>query len=124
MDQLTNKHTCQAMVVACIDFRFQKYLRKFEDENIHGGYDLLTFAGGVKQLDQVLEEIDISKRLHEIHELYLVNHENCGAYGEESTYENHKRDLEKAYNAVKEKYPDINIHKYYLHLDGQFEKID
>lgn len=115
---------CRAIVVSCIDFRFQKFLREFEDKEIgEDGYDFMGFAGGVKNIDLVLEEVEISKRLHDIREVYLVNHEECGAYGKDSNLVTHKRDLLNAKNKIKEKFPDLFVFTYYLRLNGEFEEI-
>lgn len=118
-------HTCDAMIVTCIDFRFQKYLREWEDLELKDQtFDLLGFAGSTKELDIVLKEVEISVSLHSIKDLYLIHHEECGAYGEESTLERHTEDLRKAREVIGEKYPQLSIHLYYLHLDGEFEKIE
>ncbi len=86
-------------------------------------YDYVGFAGGVKNLDTIMEQLAISVRLHEISEVVLMNHEECGAYGAESTPENHARDLQKAKETIAAKYPSLLVQLYYLHLDGHFEEI-
>ncbi len=117
-------HTCDALVVSCIDFRFQKYIRNWLDTNMADKtFDYVGFAGCVKDLDTILKQIDISVRLHTINEVILMNHEECGAYGIESTPENHARDLKKAKDIISQKYPHLQIRIFYLHLDGQFEEI-
>jgi len=116
-------HTCDALVVTCIDFRFQKYIRDWTDSNLSGKtFDLVGFAGATKELETVLKQIEISVRLHHIKDIILIHHEECGAYGDQSTPENHKKDLEKAKAAIGEKYPDIHVRLFYLHLDGTFEE--
>ncbi|SRR3989344_239261 len=117
-------HICDAIVVTCIDFRFQKYIREWTDQNLKDKtFDLMGFAGSTKDLETVLKQIDISVRLHHIKEVYLIHHEECGAYGEESTPERHEQDLKKAEKEVLSKYPHLNVTLYYLHLDGRFESI-
>jgi len=117
-------HTCDAFVASCIDFRFQKYIRNWLDKNLADKtFDYVGFAGCVKDMDTIMKQIDISVRLHSITEVYLMNHEECGAYGAESTLERHAADLQKAKKTVLAKYPDLRVHTYYLHLDGQFEEI-
>ena len=118
-------HTCDAIVVTCIDFRFQKYIRDWTDLNLKDKtFDLVGFAGSTKDLATVMNQLDISVRLHSIKEAYLVHHEECGAYGSESTPEKHAIDLRKAKNEILVKYPDLKVATYYLHLDGNFEKVD
>lgn len=117
-------HTCDALVVSCIDFRFQKYIRDWLDTNLAGKtFDYVGFAGGVKNLPTILEQLAISVRLHSIKQVILMNHEACGAYGSESTPENHARDLRKAKETILKIYPDLQVATYYLHLDGTFEEM-
>lgn len=117
-------HTADAFVLSCIDFRFQKYIREWLNTNLDGKtYDYVGFAGGVKDLDTIMNQLDISVRLHDIKQVVLMNHEECGGYGAESTPENHARDLKKAKEEILAKYPQLHVDPYYLHLDGTFEKI-
>jgi carbonic anhydrase len=115
-------HKADAVVVACIDWRFQQYLRRWTDENLpEKTFDFIGFAGATKNLETILGQIDISVRLHQIKQVALIHHEDCGAYGTESTPERHSQDLAKAKTAVLTKYPDLKVDCYYLHLDGGFE---
>ncbi len=117
-------HSCEAVVVTCIDFRFQDYINTWIAENFSPkSHDRVAFAGGVKNLDTILAQIEISHRLHQIKKAVLVNHEDCGAYGAAGTPEKHAEDLKTAADKLQETYPDLEIETYYLHLDGTFEKI-
>lgn len=121
-----SNHTCDAFVVACIDFRFQKYLKKWLEENFSSNnktYDFVGFAGASKNLETIMGQLDISVRLHHVKEVVLIHHEECGAYGAESTHDRHAQDLNKTKKTILEKYPDLLVSLYYLHLDGEFEKI-
>jgi len=94
-------HTCDAIVICCIDFRFQKFIRRWTNKNLKGKtFDLVGFAGATKNLKTVLKQIDISVRLHHIEKVILIHHEECGAYGEESTPGRHAKDLKKAKTAI------------------------
>lgn len=118
-------HICDALVVCCIDWRFQKYLRQFTDEKMPGKtFDLVGLAGATKNLETIMSQVDISVRLHQIKEIILIHHEDCGAYGTESTLENHARDSRKAREVILARYPDLSVQLYYLHLDGRFELIN
>lgn len=117
-------HSCDALVVSCIDFRFQKYIQKWLGENLQNKtYDYVGFAGATKNLNTILNQLDISVRLHSIKQVILMHHEECGAYGSESTPEKHAQDLKKAKQIILEKYPQLLVDLYYLHLDGKFEKV-
>lgn len=116
------KNTTETLVVHCIDYRLQEYLDPWlQNELGHGNYDRVSLAGGVFDFDSVLGQILIAKRLHEIKGVILINHEDCGAYGEEGTPERHQADLEKASRKINATSPDLKIETYYLHLDGEFE---
>jgi len=118
-------HTCDAIVVFCIDFRFQKHLGKWLKKTLgKKTYDFVGLAGSTKDLKIALKQIDIAAKLHKIKEAYLIHHENCGAYGNESTVERHTKDLQKAKKTVLKKYPDLNVSLYYARLDGTFDKIE
>lgn len=118
-------HTCDALVVSCIDFRFQKYIRNWLDKNLaEKTFDYVGFAGGSKDIDTIMTQLKISVDLHDIKEVILMNHEECGAYGAASTPENHARDLKKAKEIILAKYPHLQVQTYYLHLDGEFEQIN
>lgn len=116
-------HSCEAVIVTCIDFRFQEYINNWISENFHPkSFDRVAIAGGVFDFDYVAKQIEISKRLHHIKKVVLINHEDCGAYGEAGTAEKHSADLKNATGKIKQQYPDLSVETYYLHLDGTFEK--
>lgn len=118
-------HTCNAFVVACIDFRFQKYIKNWLEKNLQNKtYDYVGFAGATKDLETIKKQLDISVRLHHIKEVVLIHHEDCGAYGVESTQKRHAADLKKARQIINILYPNLIINLFYLHLDGEFEKIN
>lgn len=120
-----SKHVCDAIIVCCIDFRFQKYIRDWTDKNLaNKTFDLVGYAGSTKNLEIIIEQIGISVRLHEIKEVVLIHHEECGAYGIESTPERHSEDLKKAGKEIQKRYPSVNTKLYYLHLSGEFEEIN
>ena len=117
-------HICDALIVSCIDFRFQKYIQKWLGKNFKNKtYDYVGFAGATKDLKTILKQLDISFRLHKIKQVVLIHHEDCGAYGKESTPENHAKDLKKAKKKITKLYPKLQTNLYYLHIDGKFNKV-
>ena len=119
-----SNHTCNAIVVTCIDFRLQKYLKSWTNNRLKNEtYDYVGFAGGVKDLETAMKQIDISVSLHHINHVFLINHEDCGAYGKDGTKEKHIEDLHQAEKKIKETHPNLELDLYYLHLDGTFEHI-
>ncbi len=133
--------TCRACVVACIDFRLEKALRRFLvvrglDKD---GADVVRVAGvslnlvqlqNASQRDFVLGQLVASHALHQIKEIYLVNHEDCGAYGLECVPDSeeerarHWVDLKAAKELVARKIPGVEVLTYFLHLDGRAEQVD
>lgn len=66
-------HSCDAIIITCIDYRLQEYINNWVSEKFQlKTFDRVALGGGVKN---------------------------------------------------KEKYPDLEIETYYLHLDGIIEEI-
>ncbi len=109
-----------------MDFRLRKYLRAWATSTIdEGGYDRVAIAGGVQNLGVIVDQVGLSVKLHDICEVYLINHEDCGAYGPEGTYGKHKKDLLLAKSVLKQKFPHLKkIIPYYLKLNGEFVRVD
>ena len=115
----------QAIVITCIDFRFQEYIHNWLAENFQPRtYDRGAFAGAAKSLDNILSQIEVSKRLHRIKKVVIINHEDCGAYGPEGTIDHHVRDLKQVSAKIKEQFSNLPVETYYLHLDGTFEPVN
>lgn len=118
-------HTCKSIVVTCIDFRFQKFIDKWIKENLtEGSFDRVALAGGVFNLDEIKKQVATSKRLHNTQEAILCNHENCGAYGTEGSFERHAADLLKARGQILEAHPDMDVRLFIIHLDGTFQSVE
>lgn len=125
-----DNHGADALVATCIDFRLQEAINNWIAENFQPKtFDRVALGGGVKNLEAILSQIDIAVRLHHIKKVVLVNHEDCGAYGEENLpdteaeHSKHSADLKNTKTKVKEVYPNLEVDTYYLHLDGTFEPI-
>lgn len=117
-------HFCQALVITCIDFRFQEFIDKWIKGNFEPGtYDRGAFAGAAKSLETILNQIDVAVRLHHIKKAVLINHEDCGSYGDRGHKDRHIEDLKKARKQIREKIPDLEVETYYLKLDGTFEPV-
>lgn len=117
-------HIAEAIIITCIDFRFQEYINRWIENHFKAGsYDRGAFAGASKSLNTILSQIDVSHRLHHIKKAVLINHEDCGAYGEDGHIDRHVEDLQRAGKQIKEKIPDLEVETYFLKLDGTFEKV-
>lgn len=117
-------HNCDTLIATCIDFRFQKYINDWIAENFQPKtFDRVAIAGGVFDFDYILKQVEISQRLHHIHKVVLINHEDCGAYGETGTAEKHSEDLQNAAEKIKKECPELEVVTYYFQLDGDFKQI-
>ncbi|MBI3379373.1 hypothetical protein HY029_01300 [Candidatus Gottesmanbacteria bacterium] len=117
-------YTCQAIVVSCMDFRLRKHLIDWASKILtKGGYDRVAVAGGVKNFGLLVDQVALSVKLHNVNEAYLINHEDCGAYGEEGTFEKHKEDLLLAKDILTQKFPKLKVVPLYLKLNGEFVKV-
>lgn len=117
-------HSCPSILVSCIDFRIQPAVEEWARKNLgRGQYDRVCRAGGVKDLPEIMSQIDLSVKLHDIKKVVLTNHEDCGAYGQAGTEEKHRRDLLAAAAAVTSKYPNLSVETYFVRLDGRVAPI-
>ena len=137
------KKKYQAMVLSCMDPRFQpivyNYLKK---KKLKGKYSAFTIAGSAigvtaskfKKWHKVFwDNIETSIKLHQINKLIVINHEDCGAakivngnkifnnFNEEKL---HKDSFEKIKKKLKMKYPKFTIEFYFAFKSGKFKKFN
>ena len=127
--QLNNmKSNYKAMVLSCIDPRFQpivyEYLKK---KKLKGKYSSFTIAGsslGVtakkfKKWHKIFwDNFDVSVKLHNIKKLIVINHQDCGAakiinekkeFNKENEKKIHYESFLKLKKTFKKKYPSFNF---------------
>lgn len=136
-------HTCRALVIHCIDFRFQKAIREFlAGQGLLGDCDILSIAGITKGLvggenepsfAYILNQIDISHRLHGISEVVLFHHTDCGAYGGSKSFTSMTQEKNKyladmiaAEAIITAKYPEVKVKKMIANLGEEiiFEEVE
>lgn len=91
---LPRKHyVADAVIVWCFDCRFKNGLKALENEFKLKNTDLIIVAGGAKNIsnpekptdkDFILDQIEKSIKLHHAKKIFLMAHDNCGAYGNTS----------------------------------------
>ena len=60
-------HQAETLIATCIDFRLQEAINNWISQNFtHKSFDRVALAGGVKNLEVILNQIDIAYRLHHI----------------------------------------------------------
>ena len=132
---------CRACLVYCIDFRLHESLTNFfaEQKLDADGADVIRVGGAIKSLAQpketrdrefLLEQLNVAYELHGVRQFYLINHEDCGAYGLEDVIDSpeelatHREDLRVAKALVQDRFPDTEILTYFMRLSGTAEAID
>lgn len=115
-------HKAEALMVCCMDFRFQEAFNKFLETRNFAGCDVVEIAGGVKEWKQVKEHVDLAVSLHHVEKVILVNHRFCGAYGEklqrdhEEELATHTEDLLTTAQKIKEKYPHLEVETWFAEM--------
>ena len=79
----------EAMVLSCMDPRFQKPVHKYlKQKKLTGKFSAFTIAGGSigvtnekfkKWHSTFWENLETSIKLHKINKLIVINHNDCGA---------------------------------------------
>lgn len=131
-----NKHHAEAALIVCVDFRFHEtYLKLAKNHFKMKTFDLWTIPGVAKIFvndeDKILKEAILGKidkvsiKLHQVKEIILINHADCGAYGGRRSFkdltterEAHFNDLKKARKQLKKNFPNIEVKIGYLDLIG------
>ena len=115
---------CEAIVITCLDFRFQPIFEHWLKENLGSGkYDRVAYAGSVKSWDVIFSQIEFARQVHKIETVILINHEDCRAYGEAGTRQRLIADLLQARKAVFNQYPELDVQLYYARLAGYLERV-
>jgi len=108
-----------ALVIHCIDYRFVSNERKFlEKESLQDNYDLIGYPGASKFIEKLLEAVEVSMRLHNPKKIMIIDHEDCGAFGDQNSREVHKDSLEKAKTFLNSHFPDLKIETYIATFEG------
>lgn len=132
-------HSCDAVVLACIDFRFWRETLEFVEKELDiKTFDFPSLPGSAKAINECFQNSDLAFQcigipmsLHHAKKVVIVNHEDCGAYGgskafgdqkEEQSF--HEKELKKAKNKLEDKYPGKEYILIYARLDDEKENIE
>ncbi len=118
----------EAMVLSCMDPRFQPKVYKYlKNKKLTGKYSSFTIAGAAigvtakkfkKWHSTFLDNLSTSIKLHKIHKLIVINHKDCGAAkivnGKKkfnSVVENriHKESFKKIKKVINKKFPNLKV---------------
>jgi carbonic anhydrase len=134
------KPNYKAMVLSCIDPRFQtivyNYLKK---KKLSGKCSAFTIAGSAigvtankfKSWHKVFwDNFDTSVKLHNIKKLIVINHRDCGAvkiingkkeFSRTNETKVHKNSFQKIKKIFKKKYPKLSIELKIISLNSKVE---
>lgn len=126
-DRLSEK-TAKAMVLSCMDFRFvndkvnflnqigyKDDYSKFVLAGSSLGYNQDTFPEWSKSFDK---HVELAKDLHNIDEVIVVDHMDCGAYrilydnpsmSKEEEYKLHQKNLHEFKSLINKKFPSLRV---------------
>ena len=118
----------EAMVLSCMDPRFQPKLYKYlKTKKLTGKYSTFTIAGAAigvthkkfkKWHSTFIDNLSTSIKLHKIKKIIVINHKDCGAAkivnGKKkfnSVVENriHKESFKKIKKVINKKFPNLKI---------------
>ena len=136
-DQLS-AHTAKAIVITCMDFRLiddavryldrHGYNNNYDEFILAGaslGYNQTTYSAWTETLDT---HIGLAQQLHDIKEIIVIDHMNCGAYkilyNKDSLTEDkelalHKQNFKIFKNTIKQKYPTLRVRTLLMKLNGE-----
>ncbi|PJA92924.1 MAG: hypothetical protein CO132_05445 [Candidatus Kerfeldbacteria bacterium CG_4_9_14_3_um_filter_45_8] len=108
-----------------MDYRFvDSFYKEAHALGIEHSYDRVAIAGDIKNVvrpskpgdaELILRQIEISKELHDIEEVVIISHQNCGAYGElaglsaDQELSVHTQDLLAAREIIISRVPGIRV---------------
>ena len=125
----------EAMVLSCIDPRFQTKVYKYlKNKKLTGKYSSFTIAGagvGVTHKkfknwqSTFLENLSTSIKIHKIKKLIVINHEDCGAakivnngkkFNRIIENKIHKNSFKKIKSIINKNFPNLKINTKILYL--------
>lgn len=119
-------HTCQNLLLRCMDFRLEPYFEAWLKNNGYlGETDIISIAGSCKNLAadpqgcfaiEILSQIDLGYQKHGVRRILLTMHRDCGAYGGQTTFASAEAekiklvaDMKKVKDLLKTKYQDLEV---------------
>ncbi|MDD3887809.1 MAG: hypothetical protein PHN19_03465 [Patescibacteria group bacterium] len=138
-----NEHHAEAAAIFCIDFRFKDATIKFISQELKmKKVDLIALAGASKTIANpkdlahkktVFDQLEVSTKLHNIKEIILIDHLDCGAYGGLKAFDNnpekekkeHFKNLNKAKAILEKKYKGVKVKLFFANIKSNkiiFEK--
>ena len=131
----------KAMVLSCIDPRFQsKVFNYLKKRKLGGMYSSFTIAGAAvgvtnknfkKWHKTFIENLSTSIQLHKINRLIVINHKDCGAaklvngknqFNEVNENKIHKQSFKRLKKILNQKFPKLHHEFYFMSLKSSIKK--
>ena len=138
-DRLAEK-TAKSLVLSCMDFRFVNDTIGFLNKDYNDSYNKFSLAGASLGYNQETfkdwgtafdKHIELSKQLHDIDEIIVVDHMDCGAYRilnekpemtKREEYQLHRQNLVKFKKVINQKHPSLKVTTFLVDTDGNVEE--
>lgn len=135
LDSSKSHYRADACIVWCFDDRFSNLLNTFIGQQGFKHTDRVIVAGGAKSLalpdgpekDFILNQIQLSAKLHGTSRVVLMLHSDCGGYGGLAAFADHKEErahhveeLEKAADTVRRLFPTLVVESCIADFDGLY----
>ena len=133
----------KAMVLSCIDPRFQsKVFNYLKKRKLGGKYSSFTIAGAAvgvtnknfkKWHKTFIENLSTSVQLHKINRLIVINHKDCGAaklvngknqFNEVNENKIHEESFKKLKKILNKKFPKIYLEFYLMNLKSSMKRFN
>ena len=130
----------EALVLSCIDPRFQPKVYKYlKAKKLTGKYSSFTIAGAAigvtakkfkKWHPVFIDNLSTSIKLHKINKLIVINHRDCGAakiingkkeFSDINETKVHRNSFQKIKKVFKKKYPKLSIELKIISLNSKVE---
>ena len=135
------KSKYKAMVLSCIDPRFQHLVHSFlKKKKLTGKYSAFTIAGAAvgvthnkfkKWHNTFYDNLTTSIQLHKIEKLIVINHKDCGAakiangkkeFNPENEKKIHQNSFSKIKKEIKKRFPKLKVELNIITLDSKITK--
>jgi carbonic anhydrase len=139
-DRLSEKNA-RAMVLSCMDFRFiNDKINFLNNMGYKDDYDKFVLAGSSLGYNQSEfpewgksfdKHIELAIDLHNITEIIVLDHMDCGAYkilydnqsmSNEEEYKLHQKNLNLCKNLIRKKFPSLKVTILLINIDGTFSE--
>jgi len=130
-------HKAKAIVITCMDFRLiDDAVLFFNSIGLNNNYDNFILAGASLGYNQTVysawsetfdKHIELAEQLHDITDVIVLDHMQCGAYKlfynlqsipRANEIEKHKDNFIKFTQTINQKYPHLTVSTYLMDLDG------